>query len=440
MKIQFGSPVQYRSGNDSEEPFASQREDGWFLGRNNQVKTGGWIWTGTKARHYNNVRPKIYTNDDKSLMRPKGLTMIKGASVEGEEIGNPVDILECQDNNEEVMFSPISEDFMICDTRSFDDVDDDCMIANPAMYTATTQSELTPLQNLGPDAPPLFTAGEKPDEKATAVIVANKDVMTSQGMVRNEWIEAAHKELQSIVDLNVFEEHTNDSIKPVINRYRKEGVTPEFLPSSVVWNIKPEKPPEFRKRYKARLCVAGNLSKVFGESYTPTLDSCFAKLILKLAVTMNWTLAVTDIKTAFLHAPMPDNRCVVVRPPAGMVRLGLVKPDSLWKLKKALYGLRECPRLWAQERDKQLKTMKWTCEKNGVTTQIGMTNNIVDPTLWTIVSLETGSMMGMLATYVDDVLFAGPPEIVEGGLAALSKIWACDEPIIMPPDKISEAV
>ena len=115
-----------------------------------------------------------------------------------------------------------------------------------------------------------------------------------------------------------FEPKSEDTLQDVLRDARKKGITPEFLPSSMVWTIKPPKPPEFKKRHKARLCVAGNMSNLFGEAYTPTLDSCFAKMILKKAVLRDWTVAITDIRTAFLHAPLPEDRCVIVRPPAGL--------------------------------------------------------------------------------------------------------------------------
>ena len=431
LKFQFGSPIQYRTGDDHEGPFESQRQDGWYLGKNIKVKTGGWVWTGSKVRHSNNIRNKVLVKSDLPD-KPIGLSM------EG-PLNDINDILESQDTQEEDTMCPVYDDIDAGEPRWFDDADEDCMIVDPMSHATNKPSRVTPIDNLGSGAPSLFTAGE-PTEEATATLVGNKDVMLSQGSVRHEWIEAAMKELQSIVDLDVFETHTNDSLQPILKEFKNDGVMPEFLPSSVVWNIKPAKPPEFRKRYKARLCVAGNMSKVFGDSYTPTLDSCFAKIIVKLAVAHKWTLAVTDIKTAFLHAPLPENRCVIVRPPAGMVKLGLVDKDSLWRLRKALYGLRECPRLWAQERDSKMKHMNWTANIDEKDVSISMIHNILDPTLWSIVDSATGLSLGMVATYVDDVLFAGPVSVVTNGLVALNNIWKCDDPVFLNPGEHSEAV
>eukprot|EP00972_Heterocapsa_arctica_P014629 2154808-Heterocapsa_arctica.AAC.1 len=45
-----------------------------------------------------------------------------------------------------------------------------------------------------------------------------------------------------------------------------------------------------------------------------------------------------DVKTAFLHAPLPSTRKVFLRPPS-------TEPERLWKALKAIYGLREAPSL-----------------------------------------------------------------------------------------------
>ena len=68
-----------------------------------------------------------------------------------------------------------------------------------------------------------------------------------------------------------------------------------------------------------------------------------------------------DVVTAFLRAPMPevcDKEAVYVKPPALFEQFKIIKPNTCWKLTKAVYGLRVSPRLWGKERDKQLRIMK----------------------------------------------------------------------------------
>eukprot|EP00971_Amphidinium_carterae_P268582 5328300-Amphidinium_carterae.1 len=58
-------------------------------------------------------------------------------------------------------------------------------------------------------------------------------------------------------------------------------------------------------------------------------------------------IAGMDISTAFLHAPLPDDRLVILMPPKVLFDLKILKPDILWIVRKAMYGLRESPGLWS---------------------------------------------------------------------------------------------
>eukprot|EP00974_Lingulodinium_polyedra_P025586 2474260-Lingulodinium_polyedra.AAC.1 len=50
-----------------------------------------------------------------------------------------------------------------------------------------------------------------------------------------------------------------------------------------------------------------------------------------------------------------EDGIVIVQHPTILVRMGLVKPGVMWKLKKALYGLSCAPKRWGQKRDAMLK-------------------------------------------------------------------------------------
>ncbi len=69
-----------------------------------------------------------------------------------------------------------------------------------------------------------------------------------------------------------------------------------------------------------------------------------------------------DVKGAILNAKIPEGKIIIVAPPEQWVRWGLVPAGVLWTLEKAVFGLRESPRLWSEERDKQLTAFRWTVE------------------------------------------------------------------------------
>ena len=60
------------------------------------------------------------------------------------------------------------------------------------------------------------------------------------------------------------------------------------------------------------------------------------------------TWSSIDITSAFLNADNHDDDTVLVAPPPILVKMDIVKPNTVWHVKKAIYGLREAPRLWQQ--------------------------------------------------------------------------------------------
>ena len=68
------------------------------------------------------------------------------------------------------------------------------------------------------------------------------------------------------------------------------------------------------------------------------------RTLISLASLQKWAVASWDVSTAFLYAQLPEDHVVYCRPPNALVRLGLVQPGIVWKLNKALYGLRTSPK------------------------------------------------------------------------------------------------
>eukprot|EP00971_Amphidinium_carterae_P147727 2927941-Amphidinium_carterae.1 len=68
---------------------------------------------------------------------------------------------------------------------------------------------------------------------------------------------------------------------------------------------------------KSRICICGNFQEAFYQDTSTT------------------------------NAPV-----VLVRPPSEVVKMGLVPPSTLWRCTKAVYGLKESPKMWEVHRDK----------------------------------------------------------------------------------------
>ena len=96
-------------------------------------------------------------------------------------------------------------------------------------------------------------------------------------------------------------------------------------------------------RAKSRILVLGNQQQIkydANERYAPVLSQVEFRTILSLAIKYKWILRQGDVKNAFCHGILPEDECVVVRPPKGCPHS---RPNTLWRLKKTLYGLVRSP-------------------------------------------------------------------------------------------------
>ena len=127
-----------------------------------------------------------------------------------------------------------------------------------------------------------------------------------------------------------------------------------ILPS--VWAFKKKLYPDGTPRkLKARLCAGGHRQK-FGVDYwstfAPTVSWTTVRLLLILSVQMGLATKQVDYTAAFVHAdidlpPDYDTRSEEAKRQTGafvdMAR-GFSEPGKVYKLKKSLYGLHQCPR------------------------------------------------------------------------------------------------
>ena len=90
-------------------------------------------------------------------------------------------------------------------------------------------------------------------------------------------------------------------------------------------------------RYKARL-VAKGYAQAYGidyqETFTPVAKMNIVRVILSLAINVDWSLKQFDTKNAFLHGDLLEE--VYMDPPPGFTP----KEGKVCRLKKALYGLK----------------------------------------------------------------------------------------------------
>lgn len=122
-----------------------------------------------------------------------------------------------------------------------------------------------------------------------------------------------------------------------------------------IYKIKRDENGEIVK-YKARLVAKGYVQEQgvdFDEIFAPVTRIETVRLLLALAARYGWQVHHLDVKTAFLNGEILEE--VYVSQPEGFIVKG--KENSVYKLLKALYGLRQAPRAWYAKLNKSLENM-----------------------------------------------------------------------------------
>ena len=155
---------------------------------------------------------------------------------------------------------------------------------------------------------------------------------------------------------------------------------------------------ELRCRVVVRGCFQNVEKSEEDNLFASTPSLVTMRLLLCMALARNWGITMGDVSTAFLHALM--NEEVFVWPPKEFYPEG----NCLWRLKKAMYGLRQAPKLW-QEHFAEV-----------MTTKLGFRRCKSDPNLY---CHESGRLY--VLAYVDDLLVVGTDEMRKSFMSQLSE-------------------
>ena len=180
-------------------------------------------------------------------------------------------------------------------------------------------------------------------------------------------------------------------------------LAPGQRPISTKWVFKIKNEQDGSLRYKARLCIRGFV-QVPGVDFTLTHSPVATDVSIKivLAITLyhdgqDWEAELLDIEAAFLEASLDED--VYIQWPEGLVMFGFVDEeetrDTCLKLEKAMYGAVQAPLAFWKENAKHLRRM-------------GMVQSKADPCVW--YKWKDGKLWLVVAVYVDDIVYAGPPE------------------------------
>eukprot|EP00438_Fugacium_kawagutii_P015070 Skav200437 [mRNA] locus=scaffold578:110121:111629:- [translate_table: standard] len=196
------------------------------------------------------------------------------------------------------------------------------------------------------------------------------------------------KEADSMKAQNVFTEINYKDVPP---QYRNQIIESR-------WVNKPKD-----NEVRCRIVAKGFLETIqdLDTIYASTPIFGILRILLAIAQFKQWTVMTGDVSTAFLHAiAATDN--LYMWPPAELYAKGH-NTTTVWKLNKAIYGLRSSPKSWQDHFANVLQ-------------QLGLIRLTSEPNVYR----DTQCTIYLLV-YVDDVLFFGQQDRVTTLFTAIQK-------------------
>jgi len=145
-------------------------------------------------------------------------------------------------------------------------------------------------------------------------------------------------------------------------------------------------------RYKCRLVAQGFRQREYVDydtTYSPVVGLTTIRTLLAQAASENWPIYQMDVVTAFLQAPVDCDIYMAQAP--GFIQKG--SAEKVYKLNKAIYGLKQSPFLW-------------NCAIHEWLVDYGFVANAVDRCLYVKVCPLTARRI-IVTIYVDDLLITG---------------------------------
>uniref|UniRef100_A0A251VAV7 Putative zinc finger, CCHC-type n=1 Tax=Helianthus annuus TaxID=4232 RepID=A0A251VAV7_HELAN len=213
----------------------------------------------------------------------------------------------------------------------------------------------------------------EPDE---LLLIGDEPSSYKEAIVDKEWQEAMKAEIESIKKNKTWE------LCDLPAGHKAIGLK---------WVFKLKKDADGKiTKHKARIVAKGYVQRKgvdFEEVFAPVARLETIRLILAIAAKEGWPVYHLDVKSAFLNGELQEE--VYVSQPDGFVIAG--KERMVYKLHKALYGLRQAPRAWNQRLDKALK-------------RVGFLKCPQEQAIYKLQGSKTSLIVGV---YVDDLIVTG---------------------------------
>lgn len=292
--LEFGSPIYFI--NPSESKSDSNKRPGVFLTYPGFVK--GYIVYDLIDQKTKMVHDLIETDSFLSKDINNNLLSIYNNM---NRFFNQTDLTKVQVNSNKLKIEN--------SIQQEDNYENNLIEYNPQIFDEYEPEEVINLENL--------------NEKLFPIDIEN----LSNKNEKQQWLDASKEEFMALV---------NSGTITYVNRPKNKKILSSFLLTTekLDANNRP-----YRK--KVRIVANGKQQPKLGKrrTYAPVAGKPIIRLILGIANQFKMNIHNVDIKNAFLNSPI-DEEVYVLPPP--MFR----KKDLVWKIHKAIYGLKQSAKLW----------------------------------------------------------------------------------------------
>ena len=234
----------------------------------------------------------------------------------------------------------------------------------------------------------------------------------------DRWVSAARSEVEALADMKAITRLFGSAASKARSQ---EGV--QVLPAKTVFTVKPGSGSSLYRR-KCRVVGCGNFESKQQDLdlYASGVPADVLRSCLAEAAVCGFAIFITDVKNAFLRATIPDTvkGSILLRPPRILEQMNITVPEEIWVIEKAVYGLRQSPKWWADYRDAALAASSW----EGPSGRTHLKQSTVEPNLWKIKS-EDGRTLGLVIVYVDDVMIISSKLEAEALYEWVKGMWEC---------------
>ncbi|KAJ0828650.1 putative RNA-directed DNA polymerase [Helianthus annuus] len=218
------------------------------------------------------------------------------------------------------------------------------------------------------------------EKEAELFLIDDEPVSYEEAATKKEWIDAMKTELDSINRNKTW------TLTRLPRGHRAVGL-------KWVFKIKRDADGAVTK-HKARVVAKGYVQRKgvdFEEAFAPVARLETIRLLLAIAANENWLVHHLDVKSAFLNGNLKEE--VYVTQPSGFEVKG--KEDMVYRLHKALYGLRQAPRAWNAKLDEVLK-------------DLGFNRCVHEQAVYKV---HDPNFILIVGVYVDDLIVTGSNEV-----------------------------